>query len=85
MMPNQGCAEALATAACTVGRRVLRRRVQARRLSVRCSTIGLGRYAADERFFTSSYVRGDLTVPVNGGLYRYGVCGFETSTYNATN
>ena len=44
-----------------------------------------GRYAADERFFTSSYVRGDLTVPVNGGVYRYGVSGFPTSTYNATN
>ncbi|HEY5979967.1 MAG TPA: DUF4082 domain-containing protein [Microlunatus sp.] len=44
-----------------------------------------GRYAGDERFFNSSYVRGDLTVPANGGVYRYGASGFPTSVYNATN
>ena len=44
-----------------------------------------GRYAGDERFFNSSYVRGDLTVPASGGVYRYGTSGFPTSVYNATN
>ena len=44
-----------------------------------------GRYAGDERFYNASYVRGDLTVPANGGVYRYGGSGFPTSVYNATN
>ncbi len=44
-----------------------------------------GRYAAAGSFFTSTYTRGDLTVPVNGGVYRYGATAFPASTYNATN
>jgi hypothetical protein len=44
-----------------------------------------GRYAAAGSFFSSAYTRGDLTVPANGGVYRYGASGYPTSTYNATN
>lgn len=45
-----------------------------------------GRYAAAGGFFTKAYASGDLTVPVNGGVYRYGASsGFPTSSYNATN
>lgn len=44
-----------------------------------------GRYAAAGSFFTSTYTRGDLTVPVNGGVYRYGTSGYPTSSYNASN
>lgn len=44
-----------------------------------------GHYAAAGRFFTTAYTRGDLTVPVNGGVYRYGASAYPTSTYNSTN
>ena len=44
-----------------------------------------GRYAAAGRFFTTAYTRGDLTVPVNGGVYRYGTSGFPTASYQASN
>ncbi|HET9649165.1 MAG TPA: DUF4082 domain-containing protein, partial [Microlunatus sp.] len=44
-----------------------------------------GRYAAAGGFFRTAYTSGDLTVPINGGVYRYGASGFPTSTYNATN
>jgi hypothetical protein len=44
-----------------------------------------GRYAAAGGFFKTAYTQGDLTVPVNGGVYRYGTSGFPASTYNATN
>ncbi len=43
------------------------------------------RYAAATRAFTTAYTSGDLTVPVNGGVYRYGTSGFPSSTYQATN
>jgi hypothetical protein len=44
-----------------------------------------GRYAVAGAFFKSAFTRGDLTVPVNGGVYRYGTSGFPGSTYNASN
>ncbi|MET1008381.1 MAG: DUF4082 domain-containing protein [Propionibacteriaceae bacterium] len=44
-----------------------------------------GRYAAAGGFFRTAYTSGDLSVPVNGGVYRYGTSGFPTSSYNATN
>ncbi|MFT4166535.1 MAG: DUF4082 domain-containing protein [Microlunatus sp.] len=44
-----------------------------------------GRYAAAQRFFTGTYTSGDLSVPVNGGVYRYGSSGFPTSSYQASN
>lgn len=44
-----------------------------------------GGYAAAGRFFTSPYTSGDLTVPANGGVYRYGASGFPASSYNASN
>ena len=44
-----------------------------------------GHYAATPGFFTSAYTNGDLTAPVNAGVYTYGASGsFPTSTYNAT-
>ena len=43
------------------------------------------RYAAVQGFFRSSYTSGDLTVPANGGVYRYGTSGFPQSSYQATN
>ena len=45
-----------------------------------------GHYAATPGFFTSAYTNGDLTAPVNAGVYTYGASGsFPTSTYNSTN
>jgi len=44
-----------------------------------------GCYASAGGFFTTAYTRGDLTVPVNGGVYTYGTSRFPASTYNATN
>ena len=44
-----------------------------------------GHYAATPGYFTSAYTNGDLTAPVNAGVYTYGASGsFPTSTYNAT-
>ena len=44
-----------------------------------------GGYAAAGGFFARAFTSGDLTVPTNGGVYRYGTSGFPTSAYNATN
>ena len=44
-----------------------------------------GRYAAAGSFFRATYTSGDLSVPANGGVYRYGTSGFPTASYNATN
>ena len=45
-----------------------------------------GHYAATPGFFTSAYTNGDLTAPVNAGVYTYGASGsFPTSTYDSTN
>ncbi len=43
------------------------------------------RYAAAQNFFRSAYTSGDLTVPANGGVYRYGASGFPQSSYQASN
>jgi len=44
-----------------------------------------GRYAAAQGVFTTTYRQGDLSVPVNGGVYSYGASGFPGSTYKASN
>lgn len=43
------------------------------------------RYAAARYFFRSTYTSGDLSVPANGGVYRYGTSGFPQSSYQASN
>ncbi len=43
------------------------------------------RYAAARNFFRSTYTSGDLSVPANGGVYRYGTSGFPRSSYQASN
>ncbi|WP_245279205.1 DUF4082 domain-containing protein [Mesorhizobium loti] len=41
-----------------------------------------GHYAATPSFFTTAYANGDLSAPVNAGVYTYGASGaFPTSTY----
>ena len=44
-----------------------------------------GRYAVAQGFFNTAYPQGDLSVPVNGGVYRYGASGFPGSTYKTSN
>lgn len=45
-----------------------------------------GEYAATNRAFTSSYTANGFTVPVNGGVYRYGsVSGFPTESWEGSN
>lgn len=44
-----------------------------------------GHYAVAPRAFRTAYTAGDLTVPVNGGVYRYGSSAFPTSSFDATN
>ncbi len=45
-----------------------------------------GDYAATPNFFTTPYTNGNLTAPVNAGVYKYGASGaFPTSTFSATN
>ncbi|APW59888.1 DUF4082 domain-containing protein [Paludisphaera borealis] len=45
-----------------------------------------GRYAADGGYFASAYTSGPLSVPANGGVYKYGSAGgFPTQTWNASN
>ena len=44
-----------------------------------------GRYAAASNAFAKALTRGDLTVPANGGVYRYGTSGYPTSSYKASN
>lgn len=43
------------------------------------------RYAFAQNFFRSAYTVGDLTVPANGGVYRYGTSGFPQSSYQGGN
>lgn len=43
------------------------------------------RYEAAQSFFRSTYTSGDLSVPANGGVYRYGTSGFPQSSYQASN
>lgn len=45
-----------------------------------------GAYPATNRVFTSSYTANGFTVPVNGGVYRYGsVSGFPTQSWEGSN
>ncbi|MDR3622505.1 MAG: DUF4082 domain-containing protein, partial [Paludisphaera borealis] len=45
-----------------------------------------GRYAADGGYFASAYTSGPLSVPANGGVYKYGSTGgFPSQTWKATN
>ena len=43
------------------------------------------RYAVAQKFFTGTYTSGNLSVPANGGVYRYGASGFPQSNYQASN
>lgn len=44
-----------------------------------------GNYAATTNAFATAFRQGSLTVPANGGVYRYGTSGFPTSSHRATN
>lgn len=44
-----------------------------------------GRYAISRPYFNIPYTSGPLTVPVSGGVYRYGASAFPTMTYQNTN
>lgn len=44
-----------------------------------------GRYAHDLRAFTTAYTSGPLTVPANGGVYRYGAGGVPTGAWEGSN
>lgn len=43
------------------------------------------RYAVAQNFFRSTFTSGDLSVPANGGVYRYGASGFPQASYQASN
>jgi hypothetical protein len=44
-----------------------------------------GHYAVATSAFTAAQTRGDLTVPANAGVYRYGASGFPSSTFKSSN
>ena len=44
-----------------------------------------GHYSITRPYFNVPYTNGPLTVPVAGGVYRYGVSAFPTMTYQNTN